>query len=88
MIFDAQAALFEALDQSDLRALQKRRIRLAVRLRPAVRAEVLGAVQMQLCMEGLVSETGEVEAAIDWQQVIDAIVKYLPAILSIIMLFI
>jgi hypothetical protein len=88
MIFDAEAALFEALDQSDLRPIQKMRIRLAVRYRPAVRAEVLGAVQMQCCMQGLVSEGGEVEAAVDWQAVIDAIVKYLPAILSIIMLFI
>jgi hypothetical protein len=88
MIFDAEAALFEALDNSDLRPIQKKRIRLQVRYRPLKRAEILGAIQAHCCMEGLISESGEVEAAIDWQMVIDAIVKYLPTILSIIMLFI
>lgn len=87
MIFDPEAALFEALDQSDLRPIQKLRVRLAVRFRPAVRAEVLGAVQMQCCLAGLVTEAGEVEAAIDWQMVIDTIIKYLPTILSLIMMF-
>lgn len=88
MIFDAQAALLEAIEQSDLRPFQKKRMRIALRFRPVLRAEMLGAVQMHCCMEGLVTEGGEVEAAVDWQAVIDAIVKYLPAILSIIMLFI
>ena len=88
MIFDAQAALLEALDQSDLPPRQRLRIRLALRFRPALRAEVLGAVQMHCCMAGLVSETGEVAAAIDWQMVIDTIIKYLPTILQLIMLLI
>lgn len=88
MIFDAEQALFEALDQSDLRPLQKLRVRLAVRFRPAVRAEVLGAVQMQCCLAGYITEEGEIQAAVDWQQIIDMIVKYLPTILSIVMLFV
>jgi len=88
MILDAQSALLEAVAASELRPIQKLRIRLALRYRPAVRAEILGAVQMQLCVEGLVSEEGVVEAAIDWRVVIDTIIKYLPTILSLIMMFI
>lgn len=88
MIFDPEAALLEALDQSDLSPRQKRRIRLAVRFRPQKRAEILGLIQVECCMAELVSETGEIQAAVDWQQVIDLIIKYLPTILQLIMLFI
>lgn len=88
LMFDAEAALFEALEQSDLRPIQKLRIRTSVRYRPRIRAEILGAVTAHCVMEGLVSEAGEIEAAIDWQSLLDAIIKYLPTILSLFALFI
>jgi len=88
MIFNAESALLAAIEESDLRPLQKLRIRMALRFRPAVRAEILGAVQMHCILEGLVEESGEVQAAIDWKAIIEAIIKYLPAILALIAMFI
>jgi len=85
--FNPETALLEALDKSDLRPFQKLRVRLALRFRPEARTEMLGAVQMHCVMEGMVSESGEIEAAINWQDLIDSLVKLLPAILQIISLF-
>lgn len=86
-LFDAERALLSAVAQSDLPLIAKLRIRLALRFRPAARAEMLGAVQMYCVMEGLLPEDGMVEAAFDFQQLIDAIMKFLPMILQIISLF-
>ena len=87
-IFDAESALIEAIEESDLRPIQKLRLRLALRFRPMVRAEMLGAVQMHCVMQGVVTEAGEVQAAIDWKQVIDIIIQYLPTLLSLLLMFI
>ena len=88
MVFNAERALLEAVDQSDIRPFQKLRIRMALRYRPAVREEMLGMVQMHCVLAGLVEESGEVMAAIDWKAIIEAIIKYLPAIISLISMFI
>ena len=88
MVFDAERALLEAVEQSDVRPFQKLRIRMALRFRPIMREEILGMVHMHCVLAGLVEESGEVMAAVDWAAIIEAIIKYLPAIISLISMFI
>lgn len=82
MSFNAELALLEALEKSNLRPMQKLRVRLALRYRPSVREEILGAVQMHCVIEGAVTEEGTIEPAMEWIMIIELIIKYLPTILS------
>jgi hypothetical protein len=90
--FNAEAAVLEALARNTtLSNFQKMRVRVAMRWRPRVRAEIIGEVTA-LCIEaGYVSEDGALMAPpsgqVDWDAIIEFIEKLIPLILKIISLF-
>ena len=97
--FDARKALLEVVKQdTTLSSLDKLQIRLAVNFRPRIRQEILGEIQAQCCLAGLVTEdmriiptadaaSGPNPMEVDWDNILAFIQTLLPLILQIIDLF-
>jgi hypothetical protein len=90
--FNAEAAILQALEKNEtLSSFQKLRIRLALKYRPRVRAEIIGEVTALCIEEGYVSEDGVLLAPpsgqVDWDAIIEFIERLIPLILKLISLF-
>jgi hypothetical protein len=79
---DPRKAFFEAAAK-ELRPLQMVRLRLAMALRPVKAQAAIDMVEMRLQAEGILSEDGDVQAAVDWNQILAIILELLPVILKL-----
>lgn len=90
--FNAEAAILQALEKNKtLSSFQKLRVRLALKYRPRVRAEIIGEVTALCIEEGYVTEDGTLAAPpsgqVDWDAIIEFIERLIPLILKLISLF-
>jgi hypothetical protein len=87
---DIQEAVVKAAEASDLSEFQKNRIKRIMKspFRPIARRNITDRVTEALLAEEMlvVTEAG-VEAAVDWEKILERIQKLLPIILQLIALF-
>lgn len=79
---DPRKAFFEAAAQ-ELRPSQMVRLRLAMALRPFKAQNAIDMVELRLQAEGITNEDGDVQAAVDWNQILAIILELLPIILKL-----
>lgn len=79
---DTRKAILEAASQ-ELKPLQVARLRLAMALRPVKAQAAIDMAEMRLQAEGMLSEDGEMESAVDWNQIFAIFLELLPIILKL-----
>lgn len=89
--FSSAELLSEAIEQSDVGPLRKALLRRVMVRRPELREEMLSLAMEQLrsdCeMRGIAMPMeGQLIDAIDWQNLLDLIIRYLPTIIQLILL--
>ncbi len=89
-IFNSRDLINEAISQSKVGPLRKALLKRAFNNRPDLREELTGLV-MEQCREdclamGMTAPVeGGVVDAVDWQKLIDLVMKYLPTIIQLIL---
>jgi hypothetical protein len=82
----------QALDESDLPELRKRRLLFILRWRPTARNLVLNELTAALYGSAAIVATGNeaepFQVALDWSEIAKLIQEYLPLLLQLLLLFI
>ena len=80
--FEARAAILEAAAQ-ELTAVQLRRLKLAMWMRPVKTQAAIDTVMLNCQSMGMVTEDGEIAEAVDWKSILELIIELLPLILKL-----